>query len=408
MRTSLLLFVLSLSLRLGSLLLIPQDLIPPNPNWETGAVSISLATTGEFADPYLIPTGPTAHMPPLYVAAMSLVYRVLGTGMAGGMVRWILIMVAYSALWALMPWLGESLGVGRRAGVFGGVVGALFVTFPSELESLSALALAMTSIGFCLRWRGDAKSGGRKGRLVLLGVALGASFHLQPVLLPVVLGYLTFELWWWRGRRSWWRVGLMALGILLACLPWGVRNYTTFHQLFFIRGNLGLELYVGNHDGAHADIDVSSARRSFQHPRTDRAEAERVLELGEGPYMAEKQREAVDWIRANPGEFLRLTGTRVLYFWFGPLHKGSGAAPYLLLSLLALIGGWRAFPTMKMPQRAALLIPLATYPLVYYVVAYMPRYGEPVRWALLLLAGAAVFAPGEGRAQPGSHTERSD
>jgi hypothetical protein len=185
----------------------------------------------------------------------------------------------------------------------------------------------------------------------------------------------------------------MALGILLACLPWGVRNYTTFHRVYFIRSNLGLEVSVGNHDGAHADIDVSAARGSFQHPRTDRAEAERVLDLGEGTYMAEKQREAVDWIRANPGEFLKLTGTRVLYFWGGPLHKGSGAAPYLLLALLALVGLWRVLPYMRVPQRAALFVPLATYPLVYYVVAYMPRYGEPVRWILFLLAGAAVLGP---------------
>jgi hypothetical protein len=113
--------------------------------------------------------------------------------------------------------------------------------------------------------------------------------------------------------------------------------------------------------------------------------------------MAEKQREALDWIRANPGEFLKLTGTRVLYFWAGPLHEGSGAAPYLLLTLLALVGVWRVFPSMDPSQRAALLVPLAAYPLVYYMVAYMPRYGEPVRWILFLLAGAAVLGPAQGR-----------
>mgnify|MGYP001820265568 CR=1 FL=1 len=230
-----------------------------------------------------------------------------------------------------------------------------------------------------------------------MGLALGTAFHLQPVLLVVVLGYMAFELWWRHGKGSWQPVALMALGMLLACLPWGVRNYTAFHRAYFIRSNFGLELYVGNHDGAHADIDVSAARGSFQHPRTDRAEAERVLELGEGLYMAEKEGEALDWIRANPGEFLKLTGTRVLYFWAGPLHKGWGAAPYLLLALMALVGVWRIFPSMTVTQRAALLVPLATYPLVYYLVAYMPRYGEPLRWILFLLAGAAVLGPGQAQ-----------
>lgn len=359
MRTFLILFLLSLSLRLGLLYFIPRDLIPPNPNWETGAVSLSLAQKGEFADPYLIPTGPTAHMPPLDVAAMSLLYRVLGTGFLGGLVRWILVAMAYSVLWGLMPWLGATLGVGRRAGILGGTVGAFSLTFPSELESYSGLVLALLVVVFLRRWRGFVKSGGGLGSSLLLGLGLGVVFHLQPVLLAVVFGYLAFELWWYRSEGKWRASGLVAVGIFLACIPWGVRNYTAFHQLLFIRGNLGLELYVGNHEGAHADIDVSGTRGSFQHPRTDMEEAQRVLELGEGPYMQEKLREALDWIRSHPGEFTKLTWTRFLYFWAGPLHKPARAAPYLVLLLLAALGVWRALPVLGPPVRAAIFIPLA-------------------------------------------------
>jgi hypothetical protein len=392
MRTFLFLFALSLFLRVGVLFFIPQDTIPPNPNWETGAVSISLATRGEFADPYLLPTGPTAHMPPLNVAAMGLIYRLLGVGFVGGLARWLLVMVVYSTLWALMPRMGATLGVGRKAGIIGGLAGAFYLTFPSELESYSALVLALLAMAFLFRWRNISGPGGSYRSSLLLGLALGVAFHLQPVFLPVVMGYMVFELWWCRSEKKWRLSGLMALGIFLACMPWGLRNYTTFHQLFFIRSNLGLELYVGNHEGAHADIDVSSARGSFRHPRTDQAEANRVLELGEGPYMLEKQKEAFDWILDNPGQFLELTLTRILYFWAGPLHRLSTAAPYLILTLLALFGAWQVLPAMDAPQRAVLLIPLATYPLIYYVVAYMPRYGEPVRWVLLLFAGAAVLS----------------
>jgi hypothetical protein len=189
----------------------------------------------------------------------------------------------------------------------------------------------------------------------------------------------------------------VAVGIFVACIPWGVRNYATFHQFYFILSNLGLELYVGNHEGAHADIDVSAARGSFQHPRTDLAEAQRVLELGEGPYMQEKRQGAMDWIWDHPGEFMRLTWTRFLYFWAGPLHQPVRAVPYLVLLLLAVLGAWRVLPSLGPPQRAAILVPLATYPVIYYLVAYMPRYGEPVRWVLLLLAGGAVVGAVERR-----------
>jgi hypothetical protein len=268
------------------------------------------------------------------------------------------------------------------------MAGALAVGFPSEVEPLSALALFGLVAVFAARWRRSATS---LGRSLLLGLAAGVAFHLQPVLLPVVLGCIAFELWWSREPRKVGFAGMLLLGMLLACLPWGWRNYRTFDEVFFIRGNLGLELYVGNHSGAHADIDVSSARRSFRHPRTDLAEAERVLEIGEGAYMREKQHEALAWIGGNPGEFLRLTATRVLYFWLGPLHEPARAFGYTVLFLFAIVGARQVLPNVGTPERAALLIPLATYPLIYYLVAYMPRYGEPVRWILFLLAGGAVW-----------------
>jgi len=51
----------------------------------------------------------------------------------------------------------------------------------------------------------------------------------------------------------------------------------------------------------------------------------------------------------------------------------------------------RILPTIGAPSRTALLIPLATFPLVYYVVAYMERYRAPIDWILLLLAAAGVW-----------------
>jgi len=393
-RAFLIIFLLGLTLRLWTLSLLPEDLIPPNPQWETGAIAISLAQTGTFSNPYLIPTGPTAHVPPLYVGATSLLYRVAGVGSTGGLVRWILILAAYSILWASLPWIGGRLGLGREAGVIGGLAGALAPGFPSEIEPFSALALALILVAFLSRWMGR---GSTPVRSLLMGMAAGVAFHLQPVLLPVVLGCMAFEVWWTRSRRRTGLVGIMFLGIVLACLPWGWRNYQTFHEIIFVRGNLGLELYVGNHDNAHADIDVSDARHSFRHPRTDLQEAERVSVVGEAAYMREKQREALTWIGDNTGEFLQLTATRIVYFWIGPLHRPTGAIGSSALFLLAFLGAWRVLPSLAVPRRAALLIPLVTYPLIYYVVAYMPRYGEPIRWILFLLAGVTVWGWISGR-----------
>jgi hypothetical protein len=107
--------------------------------------------------------------------------------------------------------------------------------------------------------------------------------------------------------------------------------------------------------------------------------------------MRDARHEAVAWIRSHPAAFGRLTASRVIHFWCGPLHRPLTAAGVTALTLLALLGAWRTLPVLALPQRAALLIPLATYPLIYYVVAYMSRYRVPLNWILLLLAGAAAW-----------------
>ena len=410
-RAFLVLFLLGFALRVGMLSLIPPDLIPPNPKWETGAVALSLVERGEFADPYLIPTGPTAHMPPLSVALFALIYKLIGYSFAGGLIRWLLVSATHAATFALLPWVGGRIGVGREVGVAGGLAGALFPYWPYELESLSALALILLLMAFLSRWREGSHTPGKEGPgtvttsgSLVLGLAAGVSFHLQPVLLPVVFGCLLFELWWRRHARGWRQVALLTFGMAVACVPWSWRNYNALGTPYFVRSNLGLELYVGNHEGAHGDIDVSDARKSFAHPRTDLAEAEAVRDLGEAEYMRRKKREALDWIASNPGEFLKLTASRIAYFWGGPLHSFPSSPGYLLLAVLALLGAWQILPPLGPPQRAALLIPLLTYPLIYYVVAYMPRYGYPVRWILFLLAGGAVWGWIGGRVPGGEST----
>ncbi len=203
---------------------------------------------------------------------------------------------------------------------------------------------------------------------------------------------MAFELWWSEGRRKWLLAALMTFGVILACLPWGWRNYRTFDAVFFIRSNLGLELRMGNHEGAAAAMDVMDRRQEHRHPRTHEGEALRVRELGEVAYMRGAGREALDWIEAHPGRFIGLTASRVVHWWLGPLYDPPGAFLITALSVLALLGAGLSFPSLAVPQRAALLIPLATYPLIYYVVAYMPRYREPVNWIFLLLAAAAVWS----------------
>lgn len=389
LRAFIIIFLLGFSIRVFFLTQVPERRILPNDRMEDTAIATSMLEGGGFADPYMIPTGPTAHLPPLVPGILALFWGLFGMGLAGGYAARLFSITAFSALYALVPWFGGKLGLGREAGVLGGIVGSLIVMGGGNGEEVAGIFIGLMAIVFLRRWTSGL---GSFGGSFLIGAASGAAFHLQPILLPVVLGWMIFELWWSRDRRKWLLSGVMVLGMVVACAPWGWRNYTAFNEVFFIRGNLGLELRMGNHEGATGALEKNMrAPEEYRHPRTNPVEARLIQELGEAEYMRRAKAEAVDWITGNPWEFIKLTASRSIQFWVGPLHEPGKALAITALTILALLGAWRALPKMTNPQRAALLTPLICYPLIYYVVIYMPRYRVPLDWILLLLAGAAVW-----------------
>ncbi len=385
-RALLVIFLVAFAEGTALLPLVPREWIEPHARWEANAVAVSLATTGRFADPYAVPTGPTAHVPPAFPALLGLLYTLFGLTMAAGYATWFVQVAASAAMVAMLPWLAHRLGVGREAGIVGGLAGALVPRWPHQVEYFAAVALGLLLAWHVSRWRRATPS--PRGALVL-GAAWGAAFHLTPSLVPVLLGCLLFDLWWSRDRRRWAPTALTLVGVALACVPWGLRNYAVFGEVFFIRSNLGLELRMGNHEGAVADIDVMDATEglALRHPRTNVAEAKLLQQIGEVEYMRRSRQEALAWIGAHPGRFLSLTARRAFHFWFGSASQGPMAAASAMLTILAALGLRRAWPALAVPQRAALVIPLVTFPLVYYVVVFMPRYGALLTGILLLLAG---------------------
>jgi len=71
-RAFLILFALSFSIQGFFLTKVSERSIRPHTRWELPAVAVSLAERGSFADPYMLSTGPTAHLPPLPPAISAL------------------------------------------------------------------------------------------------------------------------------------------------------------------------------------------------------------------------------------------------------------------------------------------------------------------------------------------------
>ena len=364
----------------------------PSSEREMGAIAEFMAEMGRFADPYMIPTGPTAHLPPIPPAILALIYYWFGRTNTAAYLYIGFLIATSSLIYALMPWIADRLRAGRQAGFIGGMVGAFMVETeqPTHGEGLAAIMLGLMLMAFLRRWN-DGKNSFKAA--FLLGLGSGISFHIQPALFPVFLGYLAFEIGWHKARRKTAILGVLVLGVVLACVPWAWRNYTVFHDFFFIRSNLGLELRMGNSPGTAATFEAMDRQgHYYKHPRLDPVEAQEVKELGEMEYMREALDETLTWIQDNPLEFFKLTFMRFVHFWFGPLGPSPTSALTVLLTILAVLGIRHVFPSLTLPQRIILLTPLLTYPLIYYLVPFMPRYRMPIEWIVLMLAGVEVWS----------------
>jgi hypothetical protein len=148
-RAFLVLFLLSLAIRLHNMAQIPIWVFYPSPERELGAIVTSLRHTGEFADPYLLPTGPTAHLPSVYPYLLALVYCLFGFSWIAGYLIMLLVVLASSLLLALLPWFLGQFGLGRQPGFIAGLASAWIVVWPGHGEYLAGLFWGCCSSPLC-------------------------------------------------------------------------------------------------------------------------------------------------------------------------------------------------------------------------------------------------------------------
>jgi hypothetical protein len=166
---------------------------------------------------------------------------------------------------------------------------------------------------------------------------------------------------------------------------WLARNYAVFGEPVFIRSNFGEELRLGNGPGS------LGAWMGWLHPVQSAWELQRYREKGEVAYVAERRRQAFDFIEQQPGLFAANTLRRFFWFWGGttkgevgdalPVLRGFALTSVSLLTLLGLLLMFRS------GRREGVLFAglLSLFPLVYYITFVIPRYRHPIEPEMLLL-----------------------
>jgi hypothetical protein len=378
---------------------------------EPGNIAHSLATGRGFGSPFLLDTGPTAWMAPVYPAILAGIFYFFGVFTYHSF----LAAVAFNIVCASLTCL-PIFRVGTAIGGVGVGAGAawLWAVFPNAIlipvESmwdacLSALLLAL------ILWATLKLAETRSTQAWLrYGLLWGFALMTNPTMgamLPILLVWAGLRLpsrcvvsaeWGW-SKLEWIGKPALSLGVaLLCCTPWTIRNYEVFHTLIPLRSAMGLSLWLGNNDGAEQRTVGS------MHPIGSSAERDKYVELGEPAYMQLKKDEAIRFIVSHSGRAMRFAVDRFISFWSGgtahPLddfiQKQSSWFRYVLLfNIAAGIGSMTGIVVLArrhdLHALPLALVPIV-FPCVYYLTVATPRYRLPVDPAVLLLTAIAISA----------------
>ena len=206
---------------------------------------------------------------------------------------------------------------------------------------------------------------------------------------PALITFIPIcALWFfWRmklSRRFWRGAVVAALMLVVVVGPWLVRNRIVMGEWVFIRGNFPFEFHMGNFHNSNG-----MGWRGM-HPTQNDREMQKFLRLGELAYVADAKRQAMDFVKQYPDEFVGLCWKRFVAFWDGgsllysPSPQPWTGATFYGFSLLSLFG-LICVTSRKIP--GALLfwwIPLYAVP--YYLAYPHARYRHAVEPLMMLLA----------------------
>ncbi len=230
----------------------------------------------------------------------------------------------------------------------------VFAYWGVVLWSLRAAESAWASL-----WRPWLVMGG------LLGFgAMWVATLLCAVPLPAVAAWLRLR---WRGCGVAW--ACLLVGVALGSAPCWVYNRVVAGEPVFLSAHGGLNFWVGNHPGANGYLEMPPGLRASQSGML----ADSLLlpsqvegrELTRAEVSAWWSAKARQYIRENPGAWLRLLGLKVRNFW--------NAFEYDDLSLLTPLReegiltpglGWGFVATLAIPGA---VLALRRYPRAWWV-----------------------------------------
>jgi len=373
--------------------------------WETGRVARSIATGHGFSSPYPEPTGPTALIPPVYTYLVAGVFKLFGVYSVSSALAILTLNNLFSSLTCVPVFLIARRVFGVPAAVWAGWIWAFF-PYSIALSNVVVWETSLTTLLLTLLVLLTLKLEHSKSLSAWVGYGLlwGASGLTSPAVLTT-LPFLGAWIWFRRWRRGSNCTGLAiaaSLAFLLVVAPWIWRCSRTYGRLVAFRGNFGLEVLVGN------SSDTSRAANWNVLPGFNKSELEELQRDGEPAYMAEKQREANEFIAHHRLRYAGLTLRRVLNTWTGlwefppPWNMDESGVPNILMYSFI---SYMAFAGLVLAIRHGRgeAIPLAFLPMflpaIYYLTHSDMGFRHPIDPVLAIFMAYAIVSIGAGKQQ---------
>ena len=369
---------------------------------ETGSVAAAIASGRGFSSPLPgIQSGPTAWLTPIYPYLLAGIFKLTGIFTFNSLLIIRLLDIAFSALTCWPIRSAGTIAFGKRVGTASAWLWAILpdaIFYPVIWVWDTALAgLCMAALlAATLKIRGSSKVSSWMG----YGALWGFSAMVNPAVLSVLPFLALWAIWPLRERlnQAAKLAALASIVFVAGIAPWSVRNYRVFHQFIPFRSNFGLELWLSNSPA------VPDTWAGFLHPTEDPQEAARYVHMTEIPYMQQKQREALTFMRSHPRDTMRFFFRRFADNWLGiwdaPADMWRYMPPFMrltliwncLFSLLSFAGAffaYRARSEAALPFASVMLM----FPVVFYITHTSGRYRYPMDPAMAVLTVFAIAYP---------------
>ena len=305
---------------------------------------------------------------------------------------------------------------GPRSALAAAAVSSVYpplVWMPAFALSETLFSAVALSIALILQ-KGDSPRFrlGKTGTVPVL--AAGLLTGVAILIRPAMVFFVPLAAAWMVAKRAYWAAAVFVLMAALVVAPWTWRNHTVYGRFIAVASEGGVTFWTGNHPLAKGDGDLAA------NPDIKRAElAFRAAHPGLTPEQLEPlyYRDALAWIRANPGAWLALEARKAFYTVIpaGPSYAvhsvkyvTASVVPYALVLLAAIAGArrWRrgtrghadavaAAAPLWLMAAATILSGLVFFP--------QERFRLPIVDPALIVTAALIWFESDGRS--GHHTD---